>query len=423
MSVEQVSLVLSVTGLCLGILICCILLLANKTQVHANRLLAITVFGLTLAMLQAFLIYTGYLEKFPHFFRIPSPFYYLSLATSYLYVRAVLNDETSFKKYDMIHFLPATLHLVELMPFYLKSGDEKREIIQRLLQDPGQIVQLNEGMLPPYIHNLIRSTLGIIYFILMVRLLVKASRVHNKVMLQSASFMWLKWFTGLVGLAALSILLILLVPSSVQVNKTLSVHFSVIVCFVVLNFYLFFKPQILYGIPKLRMENIRMHHNHQEAETSVLHGRAFEMVEESQNKNEKAGTHTSLDYLLAYKPALEMHLDSKKPYLQQGYNVAKLSLETGIPQHHLSALLNKVYGVRFNDFINQYRIKHITNHFDQSEWDQMTLEGIASEAGFNSRTTFFNAIKKSTGLSPSEFINKVKAGKPNSQKDMTSFHE
>jgi AraC-like DNA-binding protein len=116
------------------------------------------------------------------------------------------------------------------------------------------------------------------------------------------------------------------------------------------------------------------------------------------------------------------YISIPKTLSQQGYNIAKLSLETGIPQHHLSALLNKVYGVRFNDFINQYRIRHIANHFDKSSWEQMTLEGIASESGFNSRTTFFNAIKKSTGLSPSEFISKIKMDRVSSQQGISTTH-
>jgi len=420
MSAEQLSLILATTGLCLGVLICIILLLANKTQVHANQLLALTVFSLTLAMLQAFLIYSGYLVKVPHFFRLPSPFFYLSLFTSYLYVRAVVNDETRFKKYDFLFFLPPILHLIEMIPFYLKPAAEKRQLVESLLRDPGQIAQLNEGLLPPYVHNLLRSSVGLVFAVLMIRLLVKAAREGKQNLVHSATFNWLKWFTGLVALAALSILLILLVPQSLPFNKTLGIHMSIIVCFVILNFYLFFRPQILYGIPKLRMDNIWMQQNLEEGiSPSVLHTKAFQMVEEVATENDKPPNHTSLDYLLAYKPVLESHLESNKPYLQQGYNVAKLSLETGIPQHHLSALLNKVYGVRFNDFINQYRITHITGHFVQSGWDQLTIEGIASEAGFNSRTTFFNAIKKSTGLSPSEFINKIRAEKASGQNDVT----
>jgi AraC-like DNA-binding protein len=250
----------------------------------------------------------------------------------------------------------------------------------------------------------------------MVMAMIKMRREGRMELLSSATFTWLKWFCGLMGIAILSILFIILVPDSIPINKSLGIHLSVIICFVVLNFYLFFRPQILYGLPRLRMESIRLETTYPNNELSKeIHADAFQLMEEKENdKKEHSGS--SLEYLEAYKPILEVHLVKNRPYLQQGYNIAKLSTETGIPQHHLSALLNKVYGVRFNDFINNYRIKHITEHFDQSGWNQMTLEGIASEAGFNSRTTFFNAIKKSTGLSPSEFINKIK----NERADLSS---
>lgn len=411
MSAEQISLILASSGLSLGVLICVILLLANKSQVHANRLLAITVFGLSLAMLQAVFIYTGDLIRFPHFFRIPSPLYYLSLSTSYLYVRSVVNDETRFKKYDLLLFLPALLHMGELLPFYLKSAHEKQYIIENLLRNPEEIAQLNEGLLPPYMHNLLRALLGIVFCFFMIRELRKVVHEGKPGLIHSATYIWLKWFTALVSLAVISVLLILILPSTTTINRTLGIHLSVIICFVILNFYLFFRPQILYGLPRLRMENIKVSQELVvESHGPELHVKALQLVEDNGEKALASGP-TSLEYLIAYKPILELHLEKNKPYLQQGYNVAKLSTETGIPQHHLSALLNKVYGVRFNDFINQYRIKHITHHFDKDGWNKLTLEGMASEAGFNSRTTFFNAIKKSTGLSPSEYINKIKSEK------------
>jgi hypothetical protein len=67
-----------------------------------------------------------------------------------------------------------------------------------------------------------------------------------------------------------------------------------------------------------------------------------------------------------------------------------------------------VYGLKFNDFINQNRIKHISHNFSNPAWNNLTIEGIATEAGFNSRTTFFNAIKKFTGMSPKEFLQRSK---------------
>ena len=108
-------------------------------------------------------------------------------------------------------------------------------------------------------------------------------------------------------------------------------------------------------------------------------------------------------YLEAYKPVLEMHLDSAKPYLKKGYSINDLSKETGIPLHHLTALLNKGYQERFNDFINKLRLEELEKRFNP-DWENLTLEGIGKEVGFNSRTTFYNSIKKFKGLSPSAFF-------------------
>ena len=98
-----------------------------------------------------------------------------------------------------------------------------------------------------------------------------------------------------------------------------------------------------------------------------------------------------------------MHLESSKPFLKPGYSINDLSKETGIPLHHLTALLNKGYNERFNDFINKLRLDYMVKFF-KPEWERLTLEGIGREVVFNSRTTFYNTIKKNTGLSPSAFF-------------------
>jgi AraC-like DNA-binding protein len=97
-----------------------------------------------------------------------------------------------------------------------------------------------------------------------------------------------------------------------------------------------------------------------------------------------------------------------KPFLKQGYSINALSNETGIPQHHLSSMINRVYEMRFNEYLNRLRIDYISENFKNPEWEKLTLEGIAKQAGFTSRTTFFNTIKKITGLSPSEYVAQIK---------------
>ncbi|HET7897389.1 MAG TPA: helix-turn-helix domain-containing protein, partial [Flavisolibacter sp.] len=113
-----------------------------------------------------------------------------------------------------------------------------------------------------------------------------------------------------------------------------------------------------------------------------------------------------------YKPVLERYMATEKPFLKQGYTINELSRDTGIPQHYLSALLNRLYEMRFNEYLNRLRINYISENLTNPEWEKLTLEGIAKQAGFTSRTTFFNTIKKTTGLSPSEFIEQIKIKPP-----------
>jgi AraC-like DNA-binding protein len=64
-------------------------------------------------------------------------------------------------------------------------------------------------------------------------------------------------------------------------------------------------------------------------------------------------------------------------------------------------------GGNFNTFINEYRIKEAVRLMSDCISKNMSLEDVASAAGYNDRTTFYRSFKKNTGLSPSQFKNKL----------------
>lgn len=73
----------------------------------------------------------------------------------------------------------------------------------------------------------------------------------------------------------------------------------------------------------------------------------------------------------------------------------------------ISKAINQGFGLNFNDFINDYRIEAVKQSFENGEHKKTTLLGIAFDCGFNSKATFNRAFKKSTGLSPKEFLAKI----------------
>jgi AraC-like DNA-binding protein len=78
-----------------------------------------------------------------------------------------------------------------------------------------------------------------------------------------------------------------------------------------------------------------------------------------------------------------------------------LSAKLGIPAHKLSQTLNGYMQTSFFDAVNAARVDIVKARVDQGS-DQ-TFLALATEAGFNSKSTFNVAFKKATGMTPSEY--------------------
>ncbi len=77
-----------------------------------------------------------------------------------------------------------------------------------------------------------------------------------------------------------------------------------------------------------------------------------------------------------------------------------------MPQNTVSEVINTVFNMTFSDYICEYRINEIKARLLTNELEIRTIESIAMDNGFNSRSSFHNSFKKLTGLTPREFIAK-----------------
>jgi AraC-like DNA-binding protein len=105
-----------------------------------------------------------------------------------------------------------------------------------------------------------------------------------------------------------------------------------------------------------------------------------------------------------YIQLLAQLMEDKKPFLQKRYSISNLAADVKIPQHHISYLLNNIYQIRFNEYINQFRIQYIRDRLAHEDLSHLTLEGLALEAGFSSRITFIRVVQKIKGMNPSEYF-------------------
>ena len=63
--------------------------------------------------------------------------------------------------------------------------------------------------------------------------------------------------------------------------------------------------------------------------------------------------------------------------------------------------------MNFNDYVNTHRIEAVKQKMNAGEYKTTTFLGIALDCGFNSKATFNRAFKKSTSLSPKEYVNRL----------------
>lgn len=86
----------------------------------------------------------------------------------------------------------------------------------------------------------------------------------------------------------------------------------------------------------------------------------------------------------------------------------KLNLHT----HELSRIINTALKKTFNDFISEYRVLEVIRKMQDPGSDKMTLQGIAFDAGFNSKSSFNRIFKQMTGKSPQEYKVALKNERP-----------
>ncbi|SMO40481.1 transcriptional regulator, AraC family [Saccharicrinis carchari] len=102
---------------------------------------------------------------------------------------------------------------------------------------------------------------------------------------------------------------------------------------------------------------------------------------------------------------IDDYFKTERPYLEPDLTLPKLAKSLNVPHHHLSQVINEVYGQNFFDFINKYRVEEVKNKIVDPQFDNYSLLGIAFESGFNSKSAFNRVFKKFTGKTPSEFRN------------------
>ncbi len=137
-------------------------------------------------------------------------------------------------------------------------------------------------------------------------------------------------------------------------------------------------------------------------DTSVQLSLADSSAATAENEQDKTGCEDIVEpYLKDLYRDLSAQMDDKKYYLTNGLTLTDISQYLGVTTHEVSAALNKVGAVCFYDYVNNFRIEQAKRLL--IDYPARAIIDIAMEAGFNSKSAFYNAFSKRETLSPSQY--------------------
>ena len=330
------------------------------------------------------------------------PLSYLLGPLLFFYVKTTLSDNNKLEKWDWLHLLPAAFIIINCLPFTTLPFDQKANIAHEIVNVTENyaldfnFVSFEFILYSRSIHLLCYAVFSIGFFYARSKKMIQEnnSRSSNHSIIS-------RW------IYLLCLMQIIIAVNSIGHMSTLyGVQFSIFgipstkiftekyyfeICgggFFLQNLFLFLFPKILYGNVSYRIE---------EGNNNII-----EDLKSNLPKKQKENA-TIQDIELIIKAYL-----NDLPFTQKEFSLSQMSFDLKIPERFLSNYFNKELEITFSDWRKNLRIDHVCRLIEVGEAKNLTIEAIATNAGFASRSKFIDAFKERKGVTPSAFIKSFK---------------
>jgi len=349
-----------------------VVLFNSKVNRTANKVLSITVFTISLALLLAYFQVT--LDYRLYTFQIKSilPLSLVFVPLFYLYTKLSTKENKQITLYDLKYFLPFIVIFIYNIPFYFGSSEEKIEYFERenisgsaFWSDQLEIVLVN---------------VVIFAFSILIFLLVRKMRKNfeDEVSNYSRELVKLMFFM------AFSILTFTLTGLILSLLQIWGIHYPEILDFLTA----IGSTLLIYFIGYY----------------TLLHPRIFHPLKQEETKKENAKLEVENKEILYddFLAKMVLRMETDKIYRNPELTLQSFSDKVNIPSYLVSKIINTKTGLNFYNFVNRYRIEEVKQELKKSTSPKIMQ--IAFAAGFNTKSSFYNYFKKDTGLSPKDYI-------------------
>lgn len=306
-------------------------------------------------------------------FFLPLKHYFLLGPAIYFYSKTLMNPDYELSAKDGLHFIPALLYIIYALVVFIT---DVLILDSFYFYADGQDKELK----PIY------QFTGAIYLIFYVSLSIKIyfvyrSKIYDELSFADAvTYRWFKRFLiALVTILIARVIFLVFYPNwgDFGIKFWYYFIFSVLFYYIALNAII---NTISLSLP-------------------------FDIVDTEQTDTER--NPKFLNNLSDMKMMLDAVMLEKSLYRIPTLALQDISRELELSKEQISTIINQGFGMNFNDYVNAFRIQETKQRFDKGDAANFTILGIALESGFNSKTTFNRAFKKSTGYTPIQYLKKL----------------
>lgn len=346
--------------------------------------------------------FAGWYDNQPYrdiLFYVPFQHLYFIGPIIFFYIQSLLNPSFRFGKKEWLHFIPGFLYL--LFSIVMVVTDKlvlKKYFFLANGADPDFDTWYQ---ITGFFSTLIYFILSLRYYSLYKKLMVQVISYADVVM-----FRWIRNFL-------LAFLLMLMVRFGFYIAEMFLAEsytnswwyfltFAIIFYYIAITGYansietkIAFNPNLLSYRPALLLNY------HSSSFSTPAETEEAEVIDISTIEGDDAVVGVEV---LEWKEKLLQLMQTNKAYEDPELSLAQVARQLESNPSFISRVVNKGFGINFNDFVNQYRIEAVKEMLNKGEHKRQTLLGIAFECGFNSKATFNRAFKKVTGFSPKEWL-------------------
>lgn len=365
-------------GIFLGLFISYFIIKKSRKVNISNVYIGLFIFVISLVMLEGWLNYTGYIFKVLWATNFAEPFNFIIAPLIYL---SVISQFKNFKKEKQWpHFLPFIFWMGYCVFFFIQSDifkyNSNIDVMQLDIPYINNVQKISDDPLGirGYV-NIMTGISFIIYNIFTVQLLLQKAKSLGQSIFKTTN------------------------KTLISLRNSIYHFLVIIVIFVIVkiifkndigDYFIFIYISFMIFMTAIKIMNTSGYYNEMSTFLEVP------TLKYKKSSLEEATKKVILSSILK-------QMNSEKYYKSSTASLSGLAKSINESSHHVSQVINEKLNQSFFELLATYRVEEAKTILKIDLGKKLTIEEVAEQVGYNSKSAFNTAFKKITSQTPSEF--------------------